>query len=140
MGPDEWISFKLCWKINVQKSAQIISIWLDEFLQSEHTHITSPQDAYVLIGKGEKNLATVQKRGGDIIGLQYGIHFEVAIGLHKSVLFSAISKISLVIADIYWALTTGPGTSTVFYVLLFGLVFRISTLITFYHSCFTDVK
>lgn len=58
-----WMDFfKLDWKINVQKSAQIISIWLDEFLQSEHTHVTIPQDAYVLIGKGEKNLATVHQK------------------------------------------------------------------------------
>lgn len=52
-----------------QKSAQIISVWLDEFLQSEYTLVTSPQDEYVLIGKGEENLAAVHQRKGGGVGL-----------------------------------------------------------------------
>lgn len=69
MGTDEWISLKLFCKIAyVQKSVEIINIWLDDFLQNEHAHVTSPLGEDVLIGQGEKNLATVHQKKLVLLG------------------------------------------------------------------------
>ena len=40
---------------------------LDEFLQNEYLLVTSPQDEYVLIGKGENNFAAVHQRKGGVV-------------------------------------------------------------------------
>lgn len=82
-------------------------------------------------------MATVHQRKGAVIGKQYGIHLEVSVGLHKSVLCSHLKNFSG--GDCWPLLSTynrvcHTQSSASCYLIL------VIVLIAFYHPCFIDVE